>query len=389
MSPAATAHSRNNNSQQSALPALNRPAYARSASSPTASNATVHPFTPVTGPSVWYADQYKHNTEYIYDLSSEDVAELDAAVAAFMRSEKDIQDATKQDFVLPMLGPKLVGFREEVRTGRGFQLIRGVPVDRYSRAETIAAYWGFGLYWGKAVSQNKKGHLIGHIKDLNHDPANPNTRLYATHEAQPYHNDSSDIVALLCLKNAQSGGLSSWSSSMAVHNEILRRRPDLAPVMAAPWYMDRKGEVPEGKQPYFQIPIFNYFKGGLSINYSDNYYHLSQRHADVPRLTQQHYEAMALFNEIASSDALRMDYMLQPGDVQLLNNHTQLHTRAKFEDFPDFNERRHLLRLWIAPPVERPLPDAYLEIYGGSVEIGNRGGIKVAGYKPTVPLEAE
>ena len=88
------------------------------------SNATVHPFTPVTGPSVWYADQYKHNTEYIYDLSSEDVAELDAAVAAVTRSEKDIQDATKQDFVLPMLGPKLVGFREEVRTGRGFQLIR-------------------------------------------------------------------------------------------------------------------------------------------------------------------------------------------------------------------------------------------------------------------------
>lgn len=104
--------------------------------------------------------------------------------------------------------------------------------------------------------------------------------------AARYHNDSADIVSLLCLKAARSGGLSSFASSITVHNEILKRRPDLARVFAGDWYFDRKGEVPPGKKPFFAIPVFNYHEGYLSVNYSDNYYLLSQRHAEVPRLTK-------------------------------------------------------------------------------------------------------
>ena len=176
-------------------------------------------------------------------------------------------------------------------------------------------------------------------------------------------------MTLLCLKNAQSGGLSSFSSSITVHNEILRRRPDLGPLMAGPWYFDRKGEVPPGKKPFFAIPVFNYHAGYLSVNYSDNYYLLSQRHAEVPRLTPAHYEAMALFNQLAASDELRLDMMLQPGEIQVLSNHTALHTRSAFEDWDDVDQRRHLLRLWLAPANDRPLPDSYKEIYGGGVEV--------------------
>jgi len=343
-----------------------------------------------------------------------------------LRAGLDIEKAphtiSKETFPLPTLGPVLEAIREDVATGRGFALVRGFPVERYSRKETMIGYWGLGLYWGKAGSNNKNGHLIGHIKvglvgglglrgrvwmgrgrdgggggaagaaetnltkplrsahaanlaqDIGHDPANPLTRLYATAAAQPcvstgpgclrctsfprlpplqplkqpthqtltqppplnqtttptttnhhsYHNDAADIVTLLCLKNARSGGLSSWSSSVSVHNEILRRRPDLGPVLAGDWcvmgggcvmgrggegvgpwrghqrvqeisgitgskprcstgpstappnnptplscrFFDRKGEVPPGKKPFFAIPVFNYFKGYLSINYS-------------------------------------------------------------------------------------------------------------------------
>ena len=189
------------------------------------------------------------------------------------------------------------------------------------------------------------------------------------HAPRRYHNDSADIVTLLCLKNAKSGGLSSFSSSITVHNEILRRRPDLGPLMAGPWYFDRKGEVPPGKKPFFAIPVFNYHAGYLSVNYSDNYYLLSQRHAEVPRLTPAHYEAMALFNQLAASDELRLDMMLQPGEIQVLSNHTALHTRSAFEDWDDVDQRRHLLRLWLAPANDRPLPDSYKEIYGGGIEV--------------------
>jgi hypothetical protein len=303
--------------------------------------------------------------------------------------ERNPHAVDKAAFPLPTLGPVLEAIRSEVVSGRGFALLRGFPVDRYSRKETIVGYWGIGLYVGKAASNNKKGHLIGHIKDIGHDPNNPLTRLYATAAAQPYHNDAADIVTLLCLKNARHGGLSSWSSSVSVHNEILKRRPDLGPVLAGPWFFDRKGEVPPGKKPFFAIPVFNYYKGYLSVNYSDNYYLLSQRHAEVPRLTKEHYEAMELFNTLAASDELRLDHMLEPGEIQFLSNHTQLHTRAAFEDFDDVDQRRHLLRLWLAPADERPLPEAYEEIYGGSVEVGARGGIHVEGTVEHIALEAE
>lgn len=356
----------------------------------TSRQGSVEPFTLVEGPDAWYADQYRGRTDWAFHLTDAHVAELTAAVKNVEAlGIQEIQTITKTEFPLPTLGPILEELRDEVRAGRGFALIRGVPVLEYSRRQSLIAYWGIGLYWGKAVPQNKKGHLIGHIKDIGHDPKDPVTRLYATNAAQPYHNDGcADIVSLLCLKSAKRGGSSSWSSSVTVHNELLRRYPDLVPVLAGPWFFDRKNEVPAGKKPFFEIPVFNYYKGYLSVNFSDNYFFLSQRHPEVPRLTEQHLEAIRRFNELAASDALRMDFVLQPGDIQLLNNHTQLHTRSEFEDYEHIDEKRHLLRLWVAPPEDRPLPEFYADLMG-TTEPGVRGGIRIEGYKECVTLEAE
>ncbi len=133
--------------------------------------------------------------------------------------------------------------------------------------------------------------------------------------------------------------------------------------------------------------MFNYHKGYLSVNYSDNYYHLSQRHAEVPKLQAEHHEAMRLFNELASGPELSIRMVLRPGDVQLLSNHTCLHYRGAFRDSPDHT--RHLLRLWLAPPNDRPLPECYSEIMAGSVVPGKRGGIIIQGATPGIPQEAE
>lgn len=300
------------------------------------------------------------------------------------------QEITLNDVTLPTLAPLLKRFLSEVVDGRGFQLIKGLPVDRWTRRQTVAAYWILGLHWGRAASNNHRGHLVGHIKDLGHDPARAETRLYATTAAQPFHNDAADLVSLLCLHEAQEGGDSRWASSWAVHNEFLRRRPDLGPVMTRDWFFDRKGEVPRGKKPYFAIPVFNYFRGNLTVNWSSNYYFSSQRHEEVPRLTQDHLDAIELFDALAASPRHAIRYRLQPGDIQLLSNHTVLHARDAFVDsHPDPARKRHLLRLWLAPPNERPLPDAYLDVLGDSVEIGKRGGIVLENTKLHVPLEAE
>lgn len=360
-----------------------------------------------------------HPELWSYTLTSQDITELDAAVEAVQRDPRleletasprttltsDAQQAsgignsyinlhtwlTKQEqFVLPRLGPKLTAFRNEVTKGMGFQLIRGVPVQRYSREQTIIAYWGMGLYWGTAVTQNKKGHLIGHVKDIGFDIKNPETRIYGTALAQPYHTDISDVVGLLALQNAKEGGLSSWSSSITVHNELIKRgRMDLVRELAGPqWWLDRKGEVPAGKKPYFRLPIFNYHKGYLAVCFSDTYYQLAQRHPEVPRLTPLQWEALRAYVALAKSDLLRMDLELQPGDIQLLSNTQMLHTRSAFMDDPDPEKRRHLLRLWVSPEDGQPLPEEYAELWD-NVEPGKRGGLKVPGYRATIPLEAE
>lgn len=323
-------------------------------------------------------------------MTEADLSELEGAVEVALSTKKPLQDVSLDDISLPALGPRLRALGDEVVHGRGFQLIRGLPVERWSREESVAAYWVMGLHWGAAKSNNKKGHLVGHIKDLGQDPSDPNTRLYATSAAQPYHNDGpADVVTLLCLQNAGTGGVSHWSSSHSVFNEVLRRRPDLAEVLAGPWFFDRKGEVPPGKKGFFEIPVFNYYKNFLSVNFSSNYFLQSQRHVEVPRLTAAHVEAIEIFESLASSDALRMDYTLTPGDIQILSNHTCLHARSAFTDHPDPDQRRHLLRLWLAPANERPLPPCYAEIMGGSVEVGKRGGIVCDGTVPHITPEAE
>jgi len=337
------------------------------------------------------AADYVGTEKHIYRLTEADITELDAAVAAVQASGIEIKDAKKADFPLPLFGPKLEGMQTEASFGRGFVLLKGVPVSRYTRRESLIAYWLIGQHWGMAVPQNKKGHLIGHIKDIGHDASKPDTRLYATNVAQPWHNDGpADLVTLLCLKAAKQGGSSSWASSISVYNEMVKRAPELAAVMYEPkaWWWDRKGEIPPGKQGFYEMPVFNFFQGFLSVNFSDNYYFLSQRHPEVPRLTETQHEAIKLFNELAGSPDLRIDYILEPGDIQLLSNHTCLHFRTAFEDHDDVDQKRHLLRLWLSPAKERPLPDYYIDMQG-SVEVGTRGGIRTEGQVESISLEAE
>jgi len=247
----------------------------------------------------------------------------------------------------------------------------------------MATLWGMGLHWGRAVCNNKHGHMISHIKDVgikNYDERN--TRLSTTCAAQPYHNDAADLVALLCLQNAKEGGHSHWASAVSVYNEIVRRRPDLAKLLAQGWYFDKKGEnSADGKKPYMQMPICSLYQGFFSINFSCDYIELAQRFDEVPRMTPAHHEALEMVKQLVESDELRMDYILQPGDVQLLSNHSVMHAREAFVDHEDVTKRRHLVRLWLSPADERALDPAYPDL----AEM--REGVIAEGKAPYVPLD--
>src|SRR5439155_9497328 len=237
----------------------------------------------------------------------------------------------REDFPLPALGPRLGRVLAEVQDGRGFALLRGLPVGEWGPKRSAAAFLGLGLHLGNLRSQNARGHLLGHVRDQGLTSRDPNVRIYQTRERQNYHTDSCDVVGLLCLHPARSGGLSSLVSSVTLFNEMRRRRPDLARVLFDPIETDRRGEIPAGQKPYFCIPVFNWHAGLLSTVYHRNYIESARRFPEVPPLTPVQIETLDLFDRLAEDPALHFRMELQTGDVQLVHNHTVLHDRTAFQ----------------------------------------------------------
>jgi hypothetical protein len=342
----------------------------------------------ITDASAWYGPAMLRDPSWLGHFSPDEVAEVEAALAPLAADPGfDAAAMRAADFPLPTLGPRLVRLRTDILDGRGFALLRGLPVQRWSLREAAIAFLGIGSHLGSARSQNAKGHILGHVKDMGLSSDDPNVRIYQTHERQTFHTDSCDIVGLLCLQAAKAGGDSALVSSVTIFNEMHRRRPDLAALLFEPIETDRRGEVPVGEKPYFTIPTYNWHAGHLSAIYQRQYIESARRFADVPPLTPAQVEAYDLFDALANDPALNFHMALQPGDVQLVHNHTLLHDRTAFDDWTDPARRRHLLRLWLAPQQARPLPPVFAQRFG-SVTPGDRGGIIVPGTRLTVPYEA-
>jgi hypothetical protein len=343
---------------------------------------------PIIGSSAWIgAEMKQREAEWTYHLSPAEIAELEAAAAAVCARGLDLAEIRREDFPLPSLGPVLDRLRGEVLEGRGFVLLRGLPVEDRPIAESATLYWGLGSYFGSARSQNHKGHLLGHVYDLDQglSAANPLLRSYQTAERQGFHIDRADLVALLCLRRAKSGGASAIVSSMTLHNVMAERRPDLLERLYRPFPIDRRGEIPEGKGPFYAAPVFNAHEGRVSVIYSRLHISSSQRFPEASRLGPEDWEALDMFADLAGHPELRLDMNFMPGDIQILHNHTILHARSAYEDWPEAERKRHLLRLWLCPPDARPLPPIFAEIYG-RIAIGDRGGIICPGTLLHAPL---
>jgi Taurine catabolism dioxygenase TauD, TfdA family len=322
--------------------------------------------------SAWYGPDLTDN--WIKCLSQVEIAEVEHAFRQLDAERIDFASITPSDVPLPTLAPRLQRILDEVLNGRGFVLIRALPVERWTRHKAAIAFLAIGVHLGNLRRQNAEGHLLGHVQDMGRSSDDPNTRIYQTRERQTHHTDSCDVVGLLCLRAAKSGGLSSLVSSTTIFNEIRRRRPDLLSVLLEPIETDRRGEIPEGSKPYFTIPVFNYHDGLVSAIYQRQYIESARRFPGVAPLSPLQTEALDLLDELANDPKLSLMMELQPGDIQLVHNHTILHDRTAFEDYPEPERKRHLLRLWLAPPGARSLPEVYAERFG-SITPGDRGGV--------------
>ncbi|MCA8926878.1 MAG: TauD/TfdA family dioxygenase [Alphaproteobacteria bacterium] len=335
----------------------------------------------------WYGPAVAGLADWRHTLGAAEIAEIEAALAGVRG--RPILEIGAADFPLPTLAPRLAAIRREALHGCGFFLLRGLPIARYDIADAARIFWGLGAHWGEPVSQNGKGHVLGHVKDLGLNYNDPMARGYQTAARLPYHTDSSDLVCLLCLKKSKAGGLSSLVSTTTVYNEMVRRRPDLAAVLMQPLYRTRWGEVPEGRKPYYGMPAFSLVDGRVICTYVRSAVRKAQLMDVVPRLSAEQVEAMDLFDELANDPALHLDMTFEPGDIQVVCNHSIAHSRTAYEDFAEPEQRRHLLRLWLACADGPTLPAAFTGEHQGMTKSGRPDGIKVPGVDLVAPLRAE
>ena len=302
---------------------------------------------PIDSAAAWKGPEIAENRSWVVELSEAQVGEIESAVASVKAAGLGLSELGREQFPLPTLSAEIAGWADELRSGRGFLLVRGLPVDRWGEADSSVAYWGLGQHLGAPGAQNPDEELLGHVMDMGEEADDPFVRRYRTSGDIAYHCDLADVVGLLCLRPAILGGASRIVSSVSVYNELLRRRPDLVARLFEPFCLDTRNE---SGMPYVPVEPCRFADGTLRTFYHSDYFRSAPRHADVPDLTQRELELLDLYEEIGASPELYFDMSFEAGDIQLISNHFTLHARTAYEDDPEPSKKRHLLRLWLSLP---------------------------------------
>jgi hypothetical protein len=368
----------------------------------------LHPYSDfplsITGPTHWKASDYSnHPEQWSHTFSPSELADLSRAADAFTTAALPLTGINPSNFRLsPTFISSLTSMRNELLDGKGFILYRGFPVAEWGTHKSAIAYFGLGSYLGYPVSQNSRGHILGHVKDLGEDSSQiDKVRIYRTNARQFFHSDDSDLVGLLCIARSMEGGESDVASSHEVWNILQRERPDVAELLTQPiWYFDRKGETSKGQREWIRTAVFylERAEGDLPQRvYSkwDPYYVRSlTRFSDkglIPPLSPAQVDAIQVLEDTCNRVKLHM--VLEVGDIQFLSNAHVLHARTAYKDYApgtlDENgkerQRRHLMRLWLATPESEggwrlPFEDS---------KERKRGGIQVDETPPVARLDAD
>jgi len=303
---------------------------------------------PITGPAAWQGADFDGDSRWIHHLEPEEISGLDAGLAALQARGLAYPAFGRDDFPIGPLGARLPALARELEDGRGFMLLRGLPVERYGDTQIYALYYAIGLHLGTPVRQNPRGDLLGEVMNVG-DPSNKQTRVYETNLYLPYHSDPSDVVGLLCLRRAVEGGLSSLVSVATLYNQILAKYPHYMGLYYRCWYFAHLCEP----QPSLS-PIFSWHQGKLSCRYLRQYMEFGHELRGHP-LSKVDLEALDIFDEVMHDPANRVAMMLEPGDLQFANNYAVLHSRSAFVDHEEPARQRRMLRLWVKMPNARVL----------------------------------
>jgi hypothetical protein len=317
---------------------------------------------PIKDPAAWAPEDYADKDNWLYRLSDAEVGEVMDAVAAVEKQGLALMEINRDNFHLPRFGKMLHAIREEIMLGRGFCVLRGMPVEGRSKLQVATAFWGIGNWVGRPVSQNQMGHMLGHVKDIGGDYSVG--RGYNTKAGLAFHSDRCDIVSLCCLQPAKSGGAHRIASSVNLYNKMVASRPDLVAELAKPLYRSRRGEIPPGEtKPWFLLPVFFVTDGYFAARPPGTTVGKAQGMPGVPEMTPLQREAISTFNRLALECSFDIDF--QPGDISFLQNFVTMHGRTDFDDWPEPERKRHLFRLWLTTGGVRPLDDRIIREVSG------------------------
>lgn len=345
-----------------------------------------------TSPRGWTNEEASTDKSWTQRLSADEVAGFDAALAHAKATGKSWLAMTAEDFPLPEAAREALKRAFAIAQGRwGICLLKGFPVERWSEEDAKLAYWGMGLHTGVARTQNPASQYMNDVRDegAEYKAANGRSRGYNTKAGLDFHMDSGDIVGLLCRRTAKSGGESLVASTIAVAQELGRRRPDLLEVLKQPFYHHYQGSQDPLQPPYYACPIVGSDPAHFTMRVNRKNIVAAQRDfPEVPRVTAVQWEAIDLLEEIMADPRFCFRMKLEQGDLQLVNNYVIVHSRTPFEDFEETDAKRHLLRLWLSVPDSQPLPADWAEYYidtrPGAVRGGLRGSqstAEFAGYE--------
>ena len=325
---------------------------------------------PVTDASAWRGIDLRDDSAWIIPLNATQRADAKAALAGVQRRSLVLAYVTRQDFPLPSWRPLFERLLGDLRDGRGFCVLRGLPFEGLSDGDAGLMLWGIGTHLGVGVTQNAAAELIAHVYDRGGHYGDRNVRAYQVRADLLPHGDQSDIVGLACIRKALTGGLTRLTSAMSVFNVMLRESPAHLPALFNGVFYSRKGEQGPGEPPVSprRIPIFSEQDGVLSCRYMRSWTEYARVHDGVA-LTPAETAALDAFDAIARRSDLALDMMLQPGDAQFASNYTVLHARTAYEDDP--SQQRHMLRLWLEVEGLRPVVNE--DVRRGHIRHGRLG----------------
>jgi hypothetical protein len=279
---------------------------------------------------------------------------LDHALRIFQTRGVPLESATQVDFPLTNFACTLAVHLAEIRNGRGFIVLRRLPVGRYSADEVGIMFYGLVRYLGDPLQQNPKGEMLCHVYDYGRKYGQIDVRGYETNAYLPFHTGGCEIVGLLCLRRPKSGGLSAISSATAVYQEIARRHPEYLPVLHDGYPYIRREAALTDDPVWPKVPVYGVRDRLISCRCVPTQIEAAAVKLGY-RLEGLQRKALDLFLDLSAAEPYRLDMDLEVGDIQLCNNYTTLHSRTGFEDWPDPERRRHMLRLWLALLEPRPL----------------------------------